>query len=137
MGRGGFRGISYPFRITSRGGVAMSEANFEDSSHIAESIQQIFNTNFLERPMEGNWVYTQVTSSLFEPNDESLQQVLKTYIVEDLTRLEERIRISEDDITFSVEEENGVEVLYALITYQVIKYNTTYTSKIRVGNINE
>lgn len=137
MSRGGFRGISYPFRITSRGGVAMSEANFEDSSHIAESIQQIFNTNFLERPMEGNWVYTQVTSSLFEPNDESLQQVLKTYIVEDLTRLEERIRISEDDITFSVEEENGVEVLYALITYQVIKYNTTYTSKIRVGNINE
>ena len=134
MPRSGYTGISYPFRISNRGGVVMSTTSKTDPTHIAESIQQIFNTDFLERPMEAE-VYTTVTSLLFEPNDETLQQVLKSRIVDDLTRLEERIECDEDGVEFEVKVENDVEYLYANITYRIIKYDTYYTSKIKVGEV--
>ena len=134
MPQSGFKGISYPFRISNRGGVVMSTTSKNDPTHIAESIQQIFNTNFLERPMEAE-IYSSVTSLLFEPNDVALQQVLKSRIVSDLERLEERIECDEDSVEFEVEIEDDVEYLYAYITYKIIKYNTYYTSKIKVGEI--
>lgn len=134
MPQSGFKGISYPFRISNRGGVVMSTTSKNDPTHIAESIQQIFNTNFLERPMEAE-IYSSVTSLLFEPNDIALQQVLKSRIVSDLERLEERIECDEDSVEFEVETEDDVEYLYAYITYKIIKYNTYYTSKIKVGEI--
>ena len=134
MPHSGYTGISYPFRVSSRGGCVMSTTSKNDPTHIAESIQQIFNTNFLERPMEAE-VYTTVTSLLFEPNDIALQQILKFRIVNDLERLEDRIECEEDGIEFEVEVENDVEYLYANITYKIVKYNTYYTSKIKVGEI--
>lgn len=134
MPQSGFKGISYPFRISNRGGVVMSTTSRTDPSHIAESIQQIFNTSFLERPMEAE-IYTTVTSLLFEPNDVALQQVLKSRIVDDLERLEGRIKCEEDGIEFEVEVENDVEYLYAIITYKIVKYNTYYTSKVKVGEV--
>lgn len=134
MPQSGFKGISYPFRISNRGGVVMSTTSKNDPTHIAESIQQIFNTNFLERPMEAE-IYSNVTSLLFEPNDIALQQVLKSRIVSDLERLEERIECDEDSVEFEVEIEDDVEYLYAYITYKIIKYNTYYTSKIKVGEV--
>ena len=134
MPQSGYTGISYPFRISNRGGCVMSTTSRYDPTHIAESIQQIFNTDFLERPMESD-IYTTVTSLLFEPNDLTLQQVLKSRIVDDLERLEERVECDEDGIEFEVEIENNVEFLYVYITYNIIKYNTYYTSKIKVGEI--
>ena len=135
MPQSGFTGISYPFRVSNRGGVVMSTTSRTDPTHIAESIQQIFNTNYLERPMESE-IYTTVTSLLFEPNDIALQQVLKSRIVDDLDRLEQRIECDEDGIEFEVEVEDDVEFLYANITHKIIKYNTYYTSKIKVGEVN-
>ena len=132
MPQSGFTGISYPFRISNRGGVVMSTTSQNDPTHIEESIQQIFNTNFLERPMEAD-IYSTISSLLFEPNDLTLQQVLKSRIVDDLERLEERIECDEDGIEFVVEVENDEEYLYALITYKILRYNTYYTSKIKVG----
>lgn len=134
MPQSGYTGISYPFRIDNRGGVVMSTTSKTDPTHIAESIQQIFNTNFLERPMESE-VYTTVTSLLFEPNDETLQQVLKSRIVDDIERLEERVECDEDDIEFEVEDEEGIEYLYANITYKIVRYNTYYISKLKVGEV--
>lgn len=136
MPQGGFTGISYPFRVNNRGGVVLSTTSRNDPTHIAESIQQILNTHFLERPMESE-IYTTATSLLFEPNDSTLQQVLRTRIVSDLTRLEERIECGEDDIEFTVEidEDSKVEYLYVLISYKIIRYNTYFTSKIKVGEI--
>ena len=130
----GFTGISYPFRVSNRGGCVMSTTSATDPTHIAESIQQIFNTSFLERPMEAE-IYTSVTPLLFEPNDETLQQVLKSRIVEDIERLEERVECDEDGIEFVVEVEDDVEFLYAYITYVITKYNTSYTSKVKVGEV--
>lgn len=136
MAQSGFTGISFPFRVTNRGGVAMSTTSKTDPTHIAESIQQIFATNFLERPMEGGEVYSEVDALLFEPNDESLQEVLRVQIVEDLERLEERIEIDEDDIEFIVDtDDSGIEYLFAEITYKIVKYNTFYTTKVKVGEV--
>jgi phage baseplate assembly protein W len=135
MPQSGFTGISYPFRVNNRGGVSMSTTSATDPTHIAESIRQIFNTSFLERPMESD-IYTTVTSLLFEPNDEALQAVLKSRMVDDLERLEERVTCSENDIEFTIEIEDDVEFLYANLTYTIIKYNTSYTSKVKVGEIN-
>lgn len=136
MAQSGFTGISYPFRVTNRGGCALSTTSRNDPTHIEESIRQIFGTNFLERPMEGGDIYTTASMLLFEPNDESLQRVLKTRMVADLERLEERIECDEDDIEFVVEtDSNGVEYLFANITYRIIKYNTFFTSKIKVGEV--
>lgn len=134
MPMSGFTGISYPFRVSNRGGCVMSTTSATDPTHIAESIQQIFNTSFLERPMEAE-IYTSVTSLLFEPNDETLQQVLKSRMVEDIERLEERVECDEDGIEFVVEVEDDVEFLYAYITYVITKYNTSYTSKVKVGEV--
>ena len=134
MPQSGYTGISYPFRINSRGGCVMSTTGRNDPTHIAESIQQIFNTNYLERPMEAD-IYTSVTSLLFEPDDISLQQVLKSRIVSDLERLEKRVKCSEDDISFEVEEEDGNYILYANVSYKIVKYNTYYTSKLKVGEV--
>ena len=135
MPQSGYTGISYPFRINNRGGCSMSTTSKNDPSHIAESIQQIFNTEFLERPMESD-VFSNVTTLLFEPNDISLQQVLKLRIVQDLERLEKRIECKERDIEFVVEEvESNKECLFVNITYKIIKYNTYFTSKIKVGEI--
>lgn len=134
MPQSGYTGISYPFRISNRGGCVMSTTSRTDPTHIAESIQQIIGTNHLERPMEAE-IYTTVTPLLFEPNDIALQQVLKSRIVADLERLEERIECDEEGIEFVVESENDVEYLYVNISYKVIKYNTYFTSKIKVGEI--
>ena len=134
MPQSGYTGISYPFRVSNRGGCVMSTTSRTDPTHIAESIQQIFNTNYLERPMEAE-IYTTVTSLLFEPNDIALQQVLKSRIVSDLDRLEERIKCDEDGVEFEVEVEDDIEYLYVNITYKIIKYNTYFTSKIKVGEI--
>lgn len=134
MPQSGFTGISYPFRISNRGGVVTSTTSATDPTHIAESIRQIFCTDYLERPMEAD-VYTTVTALLFEPNDVSLQQVLKSRMVSDLERLEERIETDEDSIEFTVETEDDVEYLFAYITYKVIRYNTYYTSKVKVGEV--
>lgn len=136
MAVSGYTGISYPFRVTNRGGCAISTTSKTDPTHIQESIQQIINTHFLERPMEGGEVYSQVLTLLFEPNDESLQQVIRSYIIDDLERLEERIECEDDDVEFVVEvDDNGAEVLFVNITYKIIKYNTYYTSKIKVGEV--
>ena len=138
MPQSGFTGISYPFRITSRGGVAMSTTSATDPTHIKESIEQIFKTGPLERPMEGDDIYSSIYPLLFEPNDTVLQNVLRAQMVEDLQRLEPRIEVSGNNIEFVVEtEDNGVEVLYANITYKVTKYQTSYVSKIDLGEVKQ
>lgn len=136
MSEVGYKGISYPFRVGSKGGVVMSTTSKSDATHISESIQQILNTDFLERPMESD-VYTTVTSLLFEPNDVSLQRVLAMRIVDDLTRLDDRIELEQDGVSFEVQtDSDGIDYLYANINYTVVKYSTSlYTTKVKVGEV--
>lgn len=134
MPSSGFKGISYPFRINNQGGVMMSTTNKLSVPHIEESIQQILSTNFLERVMESDF-YSNIQTSLFEPNDESLQQVIKSQIVDAIERLEERVELTENDISFSVVTESDGEYLYATINFKVIKYQTWYTTTVKIGEV--
>ena len=134
MPNSGFTGISYPFRISSQGGVTISTTSLHDVSHINESIQQMLGTNHLERVMEAE-IYSNVQTSLFEPNDVSLQQVIKSQICEAIRRLEKRVELEENDIQLTVETTQEGEFLFAEITYKVIKYQTYYTTKVKVGEI--
>lgn len=133
----GYKGISYPFRINSKGGVTMSTTSNIDSTHIRESIEQVFKTNFLERPMEGGDIYTSVSMLLFEPNNMALQSVLRARIVDDLTRLDDRIEIQDEGVVFTVRESDISNEVYIQLTYRIKKFNTYYTSEIRIGDINE
>lgn len=135
MPNSGFTGISYPFRIGNQGGVMTSTTSKYDVAHIEESITQILGTNYLERVMEAE-IYSQLNINIFEPNNESLQQVIKSQITDCLLRLEKRISLKEDDISFTVETTEKGEILYATITYKVIKYQTYYTSKVKIGELN-
>ena len=134
MSSSDFTGLGYPFRINSQGGVVVTTTNNNDSSHIDDSIRQILGTYELERPMETE-IFSNLDQALFEPNDEGVQAILRSIIVEDLERLEDRISLSEEDIDFVVEEDNGVEYLYAIITYKVIRYNSTFTSQFKLGEV--
>lgn len=136
--RSGFTGISYPFRITNRGGVAMSTTGVDNPQHIVESIIQIFSTNYLERPMEGGEVHNTIFPHIFDPDDIALQQVLRTQMVRDLERLEPRVKCEPSDIEFVVEVDRDTKIryLYALMTVTIIKYSTTYTARIRMGEVN-
>lgn len=137
MSVSGFTGLSYPFRITNQGGSAMSTTSKSDSSHINDSIAQILGTYESERPMEMD-IFSNLDISLFEPNDDGLKEILKSIIVEDLERLEDRISVSEDDIDFSVKtDSDGVNYLYVTITYLVLKYNTYTTSQFKLGEVQE
>ena len=50
-----YTGISFPFRIGTKGGVVMSSTSPTEVPHIVESIKQILTTAFLERTMESGF----------------------------------------------------------------------------------
>ena len=52
MSNKGHYGVSFPFRIGVKGGIAMSGTNVNSARHIEESIQQILSTRRGERVME-------------------------------------------------------------------------------------
>lgn len=136
MATSGFTGLSYPFRVSSQGGAVLTTTDSDDSSHIDESIRQILGTSELERPMELD-IYSNLDSTLFEPNDEALHAIIKSIIVEDLTDLEDRISVEEDNIEITTDlDENGVECLFATITYTILKWNTETTTTFNLGEVN-
>lgn len=122
----GFRGISFPFRINGKGGVAMSSTSILDVPHIIEAIEQILLTRPRERRMEYHFK-SDLDIDIFESNDSSSRSLIEHQIREALSTLEDRIEVTHVDIT---SKENKV---YADITFKVLMYNTTYSSKIKVG----
>ena len=70
-----------------------------------------------------------------EKSEKKSMSFIEQIIVNDLERLEKRIECDEDGVEFEIEIEDDVEYLYANITYKIIKYNTYYTSKVKVGEV--
>ena len=109
MSNKGHYGISFPFRVGVKGGIAMSGTDINSARHIEESIQQILSTRRGERVMEYHFG-SSVSTSLFEPTDTTLMNLLKYEIVEALE-------------TFDTEEEtkeNGC-VVFTIKVLQKIK----------------
>lgn len=130
MPRSGYKGISFPFRISPQGGVVMTTTDAIEPTHIKEGIQQILETYPFERVMEAEF-QANLASTLFEPNDETLQNVVRSRIVEVLNRLEDRIQVEEDAITFSTDD----GFLYATIVFKVLKYETWYEETFKIGEV--
>ena len=122
----GFTGISFPFRINGKGGVTMSTTSVSDVPHIIEAIEQILLTKPRERRMEYHFK-SDLDTDIFEPNDSSAKNLIEHQIREALGNLEDRIEVVNVDIT---SEDSTVK---ADITFRVLMYNTTYSSKIKVG----
>lgn len=129
MAERGFTGISFPFRIGVKGGVVTSTTGVSDVQHIVEAITQILCTRPMERCMEYHFK-SEIDSSLFEPNDPSIKTLLSYQIEESLTELEDRIKV--DSVDFESEGSSVIAVIY----FTVLAYNTSHTTKIKVGDTN-
>lgn len=126
----GFNGISFPFRISGTGGVQMSTTDVSEVTHIVEAMEQILLTRPRERCMEYHFK-SDLDTDIFEPNDVSAQKLVEYQIREALNSLEDRI----DIVNVTVTSERNF--IYATITFRVIKYDTTYSTKVKVGEKNE
>ena len=127
--KSGFKGSSFPFRVSGTGGVEMSTTSVSDISHITEAIEQILLTRPRERKMEYHFK-SDLDTLIFEPNDESLKSLMVYHVEEALKELEDRIDVSDVDI---ISEDNTI---YVIITFRVLVYDTVYTKKIKVGDVN-
>ena len=127
--KSGFSGLSFPFRVSGTGGVEMSTTSVSDISHITEAIEQILLTRPRERKMEYHFK-SDLDTLIFEPNDESLKSLMVYHVEEALKELEDRIDVSDVDI---ISEDNTI---YVIITFRVLVYDTVYTKKIKVGDVN-
>ena len=130
----GYYGISFPFRIGVKGGVAMSGTNINSARHIEESIQQILCTRRGERVLEYHFG-SSVSHGLFEPTDVTLTNLIKYEIIEALESLEPRIELKKDDIkVYSEVDINGINRVIAEIPYTIKDYtNSEHTAIINLG----
>ena len=127
--KSGFSGLSFPFRVSGTGGIEMSTTSVSDISHITEAIEQILLTRPRERKMEYHFK-SDLDTLIFEPNDESLKSLMVYHVEEALKELEDRIDVSDVDI---ISEDNTI---YVIVTFRVLVYDTVYTKKIKVGDVN-
>lgn len=131
MPQAGFKGISFPFRISGTGGIEMSSTDISEVPHIEEAIKQILLTRPRERCMEYHFK-SDLDLDIFEPNDVSAQKLVEYQIRQALSSLEDRIEVTSVEVT-----SKGNEII-ASINFKVLKYNTTYSKMIKVGeNTNE
>lgn len=123
-----YTGISFPFRIGNKGGVAMSTTSYESVPHIIEAIKQILLTRPNERGMEYNFK-SDIDTDIFEPNDESTRTLVEYQVREALRELEDRIEVEEVNVTSRDNE------IWAEITFTVLKYNKTFSTDAKVGEM--
>lgn len=128
MAESGFTGISFPFRIGVKGGVATSTTSITDVQHILEAVEQILRTRPNERCMEYHFK-SDIDYDIFEPNDASCRTIIAYQVEEALRELEDRIKVD------NVEVESEGSTIYAVIYFTVLKYNTVHVANIKVGDI--
>ena len=129
MSERGFTGISFPFRIGVKGGVATSTTSVSDAQHIIEAMKQILGTRPMERCMEYHFK-SDIDSDIFEPNDASCRTLIAYQVKEALTKLEDRISVRSVDI---VSEGSTIN---AVIYFTILAYNTVHVANIKVGDLN-
>lgn len=124
-----FTGISFPFRIGTKGGVVMSTTSVSDVQHIIEAMEQILLTRPMERGMEFQFK-SDIDSNIFEPDSESTKTLIAYQVEEALRELEDRVSVRSVSIVAKD------STLYANITFTVPVYNTLYTTTLKVGEFN-
>lgn len=123
-----YTGISFPFRIGVKGGVAMSSTSAMDAPHIVESITQILGTRPLERCMEGS-VGSDISTFIFDPNDESTRSLIAYECQKAIEQNDDRVEV------VSVEPYSEENILYVKVNFRVKRYGGTYSVNVKVGEI--
>lgn len=121
------KGISFPFRVSVRGGATMSVANTNSVDKIVESMQQIVLTREGERCMEYD-VYSQIDKLIFNIEDDTLRQVCEYMLRDAINRLETRVTVNE--VRLARDENTGI--IYALVNFTVNKTNNSYNTTLGV-----
>lgn len=121
------KGISFPFRVSVRGGATMSVANTNSVDKIVESMQQIVLTREGERCMEYD-VYSQIDKLIFNIEDDTLRQVCEYMLGDAINRLETRVTVNE--VRLARDENTGI--IYALVNFTVNKTNNNYNTTLGV-----
>lgn len=131
----GFTGISYPFRISSRGGIASSTTSAFDAKHIEEAIRQIVGTMYGERIMED--FGTKTAPSLFDMaiDVSPVVAVLRMRIEQALAEYESRVEV--EDIAITPEEDDEKNSFFAVtISIYVKQYQLRHTIEgIKLGGV--
>lgn len=123
----GFTGISFPFRVNSHGGIAMSTTSLDDISHIRESLEQILLTTLGERvnnPEFGNTL----SSYLFSPLDASIFGMMKYELSQVIDKFEPRINIV-DLQAFNEEEKIILQLDFTVEKYESAIFSTQVSLK--------
>ena len=125
------RGISFPFRISSKGGAAMSVANSNSVEKLVESMQQIVGISEGERCMEFN-VYSEVRSLLFSSvdTDDTILSVCEYMVKDAINRLEPRVSVNDVVINFD-EITNSI---IAVVNFTVNSTKDTYITSLGLGD---
>ena len=121
------KGISFPFRVSVKGGATMSVANTNSVDKIVESMQQIVLTREGERCMEYD-VYSQIDKLIFNIEDDTLRQVCEYMLKDAINRLETRVTVNE--VRLARDKKTGI--IYALVNFTVNKTNNNYNTTLGV-----
>jgi hypothetical protein len=97
MSRGNFRGISFPFRFNSLGGVATSTVETGNPAHILESIRQIVGTRRGERVMRPEFG-ADADNLVFSPQSNTGIQIATHNIGQQLLRWEKRVDLQKVEV---------------------------------------
>lgn len=130
----GFKGISFPFRFNSKGGVATSETSQDNFKHIDESIIQIIRTNELERINEPH-MSSEVQRNMFNTPDENDIAMLQLYIKKAIRKHEKRVEVKDVRVNYVQDEDHDSYYAIEIVVY-VSKYMKDHTvmTTLRGGN---
>ena len=122
------RGISFPFRINVRGGIAMSVTNTNTFTHTDEAIHQLLTTERGERLMEF-YLYSDLDTLIFEPNDETTKSLLEFEVKDTIqTHLSDTLEID------NIEVSQTKNLIFADITYHLINFGgNLHTTRVQIG----
>ena len=125
------RGISFPFRISSKGGAAISVANSNSVGKLVESMQQIVGISEGERCMEFD-VYSEVRSLLFSSvdTDDTILSVCEDMVKDAINRLEPRVSVN--DVVIKVDELTNS--IIAVVNFTVNNTKDTYNTSLGLGD---
>ena len=106
----------------------MSSATPTNVTHIMESIAQLLKTEPYERTMEYH-IHSQISEVIFENDNQDLYGILKYFIVQALAS-DERISLSEDNITINSWEKGTIDVS---LDFYVKSFDKWYSTNVIIG----
>ena len=123
------KGISFPFRVGNKGGVVMSKADLQESTHIDESLQQIIGTCVNERIMEN--FGCKISTHIFDPSDSSTYTLIRYEIAQAIQQYDTRVKVGIDDI--NIEEGSSSNEIIVIVNYLVIANTSKNSLKLTLG----